>query len=288
MKTFYNQFKNYVNNNYDNFIYGDEKNEKFLENIVNYFGTGETCYDRSKGLLIRGGYGVGKTTILKLIQKTLQEDKKFAYNPSNDVVANFNIGGDDQIKIYKNKKERLFDDLGAEDMGKNYGNNVEVFQKIIYSRYDLLKYENIRTHITTNLTNDEIIAKYGERAYDRFKDMFNVVRWNFTTSIRGKNKFKLKEPKEIKTEKPIQTKEEEEKESIKFMNTVLFNAYDLALENKTKLSFDRPTAIIMFKKFYAKNLISIEEKDKLTYNLRAVKALNDKIGLEGNYLKDLI
>ena len=282
MKISYNNFKEYVEKHTDDFEYGDSENEKFLENIVNYFFTGETTLDRNKGLMIRGSFGVGKTIILKIIQKMLQQDKKFAYNPSNDVVAQYNIGGDEAIAIYKQKKERLFDDFGAEEIGKHFGNNVEVFQKIIYSRYDLLKYQHIRTHLTTNLSNEQICEKYGERAYDRLKDMFNVINWNFKLSFRGTSKFRFKLEEEVVAD-IIQPLTEEQN-----LDLILFNIYSKAMAEDLPIELDRHNSVICFKKFYEKKLIEISPDEKLKFNLRAInyiKIEDKKETKQSNILK---
>lgn len=267
MKTSYNYFKEYVDKYTENFEYGDSENEKFLENIVNYFFIGETTLDRNKGLMIRGSFGVGKTIILKIIQKMLQHDKKFAYNPANDVVAKYNIGGDEAIAVYKQKKERLFDDFGAEEIGKHFGNNVEVFQKIIYSRYDLLKYQHIRTHLTTNLSNEQIAEKYGERAYDRLKDMFNVINWNFKLSFRGKSKFRFKlEEEVVEVVKPLTDEE--------VLDSILFDVYNKAMLEDLPIELDKYNSVICFKKFYEKGLIDLTEEQKLKFKLRAIKHIS--------------
>lgn len=267
MKTSYNYFKEYVDKYTDDFIYGDAENEKFLENIVNYFFTGETTLDRNKGLMIRGSFGVGKTDILRIIQKMLPQNKKFAYNPANDVVAEYNIGGDEAIAVYKQKKERLFDDFGAEEIGKHFGNNVEVFQKIIYSRYDLLKYQHIKTHITTNLSNEQMAEKYGERAYDRLKDMFNLVNWTFKVSFRGKSKFRFKLEEEVIDVVKLLTEEEK-------LDKMLFDVYNKAMAEDLPIELDRHNAVICFKKFYEKGLIEITEEQKTIFRLRAIKHIS--------------
>lgn len=200
----FKNFENFINETTEGFSWGNQANKAFLKNIVNYFGSGETIYDRSKGLFVRGNYGVGKTIIFKLIQKWLPSNRKFAYNPTNDVVSIFNSEGDKAIERYKFKKERMFDDLGSEEIGVHYGNRIETFQKIIYSRYDNFQSKGIRTHFTTNLTNDELKKKYDERAYDRIKEMCNVFNWPENESKRGKIEFSMRKPVEVIEKKDIE------------------------------------------------------------------------------------
>ena len=75
MKAF-EHFKKFVEAKTEGFEFGNEENQAFLENLVNYFSTGPTNLDRNKGLLIRGAVGVGKTAILQVIQRWLPQEKK--------------------------------------------------------------------------------------------------------------------------------------------------------------------------------------------------------------------
>ena len=166
---FFNSFKNFVKTKTVGFDFGNKEKELFIKNVVNYFCGKTTTLDTKKGLLIQGGIGSGKTSTLKLIQLWTPNSDRFMYNPCQNVVSDYNAGGDEIMELYKKHKERMFDDLGTERIGKYYGNNVETMQEIIMARYDLYRYQGIKTHITTNLNNEQILERYGERAYDRLK-----------------------------------------------------------------------------------------------------------------------
>lgn len=241
----YDHFKDFIVQITEGFEFGNQENQDFLRNIVNYFSFGETTLDRSKGLLIRGAIGVGKTAILRLIQKWLPNNKKFAYNPCNEVVAQFNAIGEEGIKVYKTKRDRLFDDLGAEEKGINYGNKIEVFEKIIYSRYDQI-YDGMITHFTTNLNDNQLIDKYGERAFDRLKDMCQPITWKGVESKRGGATFKYKRMEQEKKEIT-----QEEKKAIRkaYIDQCFLKPYN-SMKNNGRNEFDVQCCVEFFKMLY--------------------------------------
>jgi DNA replication protein DnaC len=53
--------------------------------------------------------------------------------------------------------------------------------EILTDRYDMFIRHKMKTHITTNLTFQQIKESYGGRFYDRMKEMFNVI------SLTGKS-----------------------------------------------------------------------------------------------------
>lgn len=262
----FENFQKFVDETTEGFEWGDAENIEFLKNIVNYFGGGETKLDKSKGLLIRGGVGVGKTSILRLIQKWLPRDQKFAYNPCNQVVGEFNANGELGIKDFKQKRDRLFDDLGAEDKGMHFGNKVETMEKVILARYDYLKSTGMITHFTTNLVNEEINEKYGKRAYDRLREMCQLINWNAATSKRGGEVFKYKRvdngPKEPTEEDLKQIR----KTYIEECFLKPYNNIRLGERN----TFDSLVALRFFKEFYSKGIIKLTEEEKKEYKEKAL------------------
>ena len=166
-KLFIKKSKQFVRN-YDI----DNSNRDSIKHIFAYFAKINTeDYPLTKGLLIRGCNGSGKTITFKIIQRIVN----FAINNVRDVVANFNIGGFEAIDHYIKTKVRMFDDLGNENMGKYYGNNTEVMEELIVRRYEQFQNSGLITHFTTNMDNEQLKNRYGVRAYDRLTEMCSVV-----------------------------------------------------------------------------------------------------------------
>ena len=285
MQNHYEHFKQFVQAKTTGFDFGDSSNEEFLKNIVNYFSDGDTIYDKSKGLLIQGSYGVGKTSILKLIQKWLPMSLKFAYNPANDLVSLFNANGDAALNIYKEKKERMFDDIGAEDIGKNYGNNVEVFEKILLKRYDLWRYQGIKTHMTTNLNSELLLKKYGERVYDRLKEMVNVVVWNCAESKRGVNEFSFIQEEEKPVDKEP-TQEELKNIANEYLDECLLKPYK-DFNPAFKIGIDKHNALNLFKKFMSAGVVSITKEQIEEYRAKGIAALKESALVDSKNRKQM-
>ena len=77
-----------------------------------------------------------------------------------------------------------FDDLGAEQQIKYFGNDCNVMAEILITRYQEFIVNNTITHITTNLSASEIEKMYGNRLRSRMRNMFNVI------SFEGNSKDK--------------------------------------------------------------------------------------------------
>lgn len=184
----------------------DETNKKAVKSILTYFSGIDTKeVPLTKGLLIRGFKGSGKTMTFKIIQKLL---KNFAINNSRDIVADYNIGGFEAINEYIKTKTRLFDDLGKEDIGKYYGNTNDVFKDIILRRYEVFQNVGLITHFTTNEDNISLEERYDEWAYDRLKAMCSVIVLGGTNNSR-RNKYNPVE--RVFKKEPVLSKEEIEK-----------------------------------------------------------------------------
>lgn len=157
--------------------------------------------DLQKGLMIVGGYGNGKTSILNTFhqmfkiaasmpiqvtdidgtQQLLGRYKLgFGYFTANYLVKTFEAISDPQEKeIFWNRYSKgikYFDDIMTESTASNYG-KIEIFKDLFEMRYT----NGAKTLISLNYmgtldeTLDEISKKYGERVYDRLFEMFNII-----------------------------------------------------------------------------------------------------------------
>lgn len=78
-----------------------------------------------------------------------------------------------------NNQSRLsgycFEDLGAEQQIKHFGNDCNVMAEILISRYEQFTANKSITHITTNLSASEIEKHYGNRLRSLMRNMFNLI-----------------------------------------------------------------------------------------------------------------
>ena len=176
----------------------DKETLKNVEPIFKYFLRDKSFFECEnlsdiskpsfdKGLLIVGGYGNGKSSVMNTIRHVLMDtDHSFAFKNLNDLVSEYEFCNDPEDKTtfwHRNTQGRtLFDDIKTERQASNYG-KVNLFKDIIEKRY---LHNNIthgtcnyRQGNTSNLKDavEEIGEKYGSRVYDRFFEMFNVIEF---------------------------------------------------------------------------------------------------------------
>lgn len=174
--------------------------KSFYKSPIIYSKLNEPSLD--KGLLIIGGFGCGKTSIIKtfhqmfqyavsnpIIVKDIEGTEQFLgryklgfpFYTTNDVVDDFEKISEKEEKDFFWKRHnfglKYYDDLMTERTASNYG-KVEIFKDILEKRYS----NNAKTMVSMNYsgnsvedTLDAISIKYGERVYDRVFEMFNII-----------------------------------------------------------------------------------------------------------------
>jgi len=136
----------------------------------------------TKGMLIAGSVGIGKTTAMQCIAATIGAE----YLSITDLEKKFSEQGIDVFWRNVDRAQRwdLFvDDIGREEGLTNFGKKMPV-GTMLYNRYELWQRHGIRTHLSTNLVGDRHPQKpsveemYGVRIRDRFREMFVPVIGN--------------------------------------------------------------------------------------------------------------
>lgn len=164
--------------------------------------------DLNKGILMIGGKGIGKTSIMKTFNEmffyarshgltvediagTHQQLSRyklgFGYFTADEVVDAYELCSTDLDKKAFNKKYafgfKYFDDIMAEEMASNFGKR-DIFRKMFEKRYA----NNARTLISLNYFDEEdgiqkdvdktlnaFGNRYGDRVFDRLFEMFNII-----------------------------------------------------------------------------------------------------------------
>lgn len=137
------------------------------------------------GLFLYGNIGSGKTTMAKAAAQLINmlygneyryEDRKGVITVSAlQLAEEAKKEEEGRMKLYKTTELLHIDDVGTEPPSvKVWGNEVSPFTDIIYSRYDRMLY----TVITSNLYEDDIVKRYGDRIADRFREMFDLLSFD--------------------------------------------------------------------------------------------------------------
>ncbi len=144
--------------------------------------------DLNKGIILTGPVGCGKTSIMHLIKPFVPGKYDYKIKSAREVSFEFAKQGYNALNLYtqkSNNQNRLsgfcFDDLGAEQQIKHFGNDCNVMAEILISRYEQFIENGTVTHITTNLSASEIENLYGNRVRSRLRQMFNLVAFNVTS-----------------------------------------------------------------------------------------------------------
>jgi hypothetical protein len=173
-------------------LYGEkfkirEEDHEIIFKLIVYF-VGDTLnaeklgIELQKGIILTGPIGCGKTSLMNLMRFVPPPERNYIMKTCRDVSFEFIQEGYEVIWRYSrmsfnnsHPKIYCFDDLGAEQSLKYYGNECNVMGEILLSRYDLFVSQNMITHLTTNLSASEIENGYGNRIRSRLREMFNLL-----------------------------------------------------------------------------------------------------------------
>lgn len=177
----------------------DVHSEPVFNKLAKYFTKSKDCeLNLEKGIMLAGPVGCGKTEIMDFFKYNFYDS--FIVVSCRDLTYSYSKLGDEAIKRYnglipfvdvhlsygQNKVGVCFDDMGTEDDRKNYGNESNVMADVMLNRYDNKRNLIRKTHITTNLTTDEMEDRYGTRVKSRMHEMFNLIMFHSFATDRRK------------------------------------------------------------------------------------------------------
>lgn len=147
-------------------------------------------YSLKKGICLHSQErGTGKTVLMELF--SINRRGCFVVIPTVKISRFFEADGDKIINrfsvpwacergpqyFYQSPIGVCFDDLGDEETKVHYGNRENVMNRILTAIYGDNRDHSVFPffHATTNLTGDEIEAKYDKRVRSRMREMFNWI-----------------------------------------------------------------------------------------------------------------
>jgi hypothetical protein len=180
----------------------DEYSEPLVNLLAMYFTNDPRVEEKgislSKGILLHGGVGTGKSSILSCFTKNQKQSYRMV--DCITVASEYSKDGYDSLIPFtssgtQNRSPReywqqqiltyCFDDLGVETEKKHFGNEVNVMAEVIqmiYNKRNLIG--NI--HFTTNLGAEQIKEVYGQRVASRLREMVNVIETHPNSPDRRK------------------------------------------------------------------------------------------------------
>lgn len=145
--------------------------------------------DPHKGLLLWGGIGTGKTTLIKGLQRYLATINQLCYGSNNrsicieirsaaEVSLRYAAEGMKALERWTERTQTghlAIDEIGREEISTHYGTTCNTIQTLLQLRYE--QRHSIATLGTTNIDmkSGEFTNRYGSYITDRIKEMFNVI-----------------------------------------------------------------------------------------------------------------
>lgn len=168
----------------------DDRNRNILAAMFDWVHARSSLLDPSKGLLLWGPLGVGKSVLIRGLQRYEGKLNRFGFGSGNDKLGFRFVSAVELSLLYAEKglegisrytdrewmASLAIDEVGREPVdAKHFGTGINVVQTILQLRYETRR--EFITHVTTNFNPDEKFAgMYGDYIADRVKEMFNVIR----------------------------------------------------------------------------------------------------------------
>jgi len=174
---------------YENFSIEQEPHFSAYKQVYENFAN-NVKGEKNKGLLLIGKIGVGKTALMKIMQRLFKDtDSKFKWVQANEFKYLLEEYTNNELMAMYGKEcavDLYIDDIGVGTFDyKRFGNSINIISEIIYERYDLFLEKGIRTHISSNLpvkidkdkfpNIDTLSDIYGDRITDRLKQMCETL-----------------------------------------------------------------------------------------------------------------
>ena len=160
--------------------YRDDLNPALFDKLCR-LGASEIEHTTTRGLLLKGDPGIGKSLGLSILAKQFgwvvfaapEIEGFYAKQRNYDTWEEFCRGCD----FFGHPRTMVIDDLGTEKFPFfHYGSPANPLRELLEIRYRLsFLRDRVRTIVTTNLSEEEIAARYGYRIRDRIDEMFSVA-----------------------------------------------------------------------------------------------------------------
>lgn len=184
----------------------DDNNREVIKILCEYFTEDKAFelrgYSFDKGIMLYGNVGCGKTKLMEMFASN--QSKPYSLRACKEITDNYyralskkedpNI----QLDVFYGKintgvPHKFFghtelgyclDDLGTDEEKKHFGNSINVMGEILFARYNRMQELKGFTHITTNLSANQIEEVYGLRIRSRLREIVNGIAFPLSAPDR--------------------------------------------------------------------------------------------------------
>lgn len=135
-----------------------------------------------KGIMLIGPNGVGKTFLFEVFHRLSQfgcTRRYFQMTDGRAVAADVAKNGYDAISKYTGG-DKLFNELGSELPARFYGNSIDAMYEVLFEREKVFQGKLQKTHITTNLSAQQLAERYDTAIFSRLRGMCNIIQYGGT------------------------------------------------------------------------------------------------------------
>lgn len=163
----------------------DSENEHVIKMLQLYIARDERFetvikdknYSLNKGILLHGNYGTGKTILFRIMQRAvyfLQLEIQFKRFNMRELCQQYQSEG--AKALMPENRHWFVDEFGIieREQCNSFGNKIVVGDELIGVRYDRFQ-SGFMTHLTTNLTYQQINDFYNPRTISRLHEMCNFI-----------------------------------------------------------------------------------------------------------------
>lgn len=132
-----------------------------------------------KGIMLIGPNGVGKTFLFEVFHRLSQfgcTRRYFQMTDGRTVATDVAKNGYEAISKYIGG-DKLFNELGSELPARFYGNPIDAMYEVIFEREKVFQAKLQKTHITTNLSAQQLADRYDSAIFSRLRGMCNIIQY---------------------------------------------------------------------------------------------------------------
>ena len=170
----------------------DKYNRNIIWKLAQYF-TNDPLFETldqslNKGIALVGPVGCGKTMLMNLFRANQKQSYRvigcqavgyeFAKSGFEVILSYCKSTIHSENRFGHSEYGICFDDLGADEKRKFFGDRANALAEILEGRYRLGRHT--LTHMTTNLDGNDIGEFYGLRTRSRVREMFNWIEFDHT------------------------------------------------------------------------------------------------------------